>query len=57
MVHKEIIGVNKTDSFLNNMALRGELQIKGKKVIQSVGKKNAWDEAEGFKSSKKCYGM
>ena len=46
--------VNKIDSFVKNMALHGPgIGCSGKKVNQPFGKKNACEEAEGFKSAKK----
>ena len=36
---KEIIGVNKTDSFLKNMASKGELELKGRKLSNHLVRK------------------
>ena len=40
---------------MKNMALEAELDVEPEEVNQPLGKKNACEEAEGFKSAKKCY--
>ena len=49
------VGVNKIDSLIKEIWLIGSgIGREGKKVKQSLGRKYACEEAEGFKSAKKC---
>ena len=48
---KQRMGVNKIDSFINNMALGAELDAEERKLTNH----NVCEEAEGLESAKKCY--
>ena len=52
---KKRMGVNKIRLLHEKYGLKSRIGCREKEVNQPLGKKNACEEAEGFKSAKKCY--